>query len=82
MKEILFSNWHAMRIIRLVLGIVVFIMALQQQQTILAIAGGWFSLMALLNLGCSAEGCNYRPPVRRNFQEPTSFEEITTEKKD
>lgn len=81
MKEILFRNWHLMRIIRLLMGIAIIIMAIQQHQIMLTIVGGWFSLLAILNTGCSAQGCDYRPPVRRTFNEPPAFDETESHKK-
>jgi hypothetical protein len=52
-----------MRIIRLVFGSLVVVEGIRQQQWALAVFGGAFAFMALLNAGCCSSGaCN----VKRN----------------
>ena len=68
MKEILFRNWHFLRVLRLLMGIAIIIAAVQQHHAMMAILGGLFSLLAILNTGCSAQGCDYRPPQKRRLQ--------------
>ena len=57
MKILIFSNWHAMRWIRL--GIAVFFMqqAIQYQQFMFGFVALFFFFQALFNLGCGLNGC-------------------------
>lgn len=57
MKTLIFSNWHAMRWIRL--GIAVFFVqqAIQYQQFMFGFVSLFFFFQALFNLGCGLNGC-------------------------
>lgn len=67
MKDILFRNWNFVRILRLIMGVAIIVMGIQQQQTMMAVLGGLFSLLAIFNAGCTAQGCNYPPSQKRKF---------------
>lgn len=73
------KNWNLMRIMRLAIGIIAVVQGIETQQWILSVLGGFFSLMALLNVGCCATG-NCGVPLRKNTvsggTEDISFEEV------
>lgn len=80
MKEYL-SQWNAMRIIRLVLGVVIVIQGLSTNDYAIALLGGLFTLMPLLNVGCcGTNGCSTTPIQRKrnttSGTEDISFEEV------
>jgi len=57
MKQLLFSNWHAMRIIRLVFAVFLFFQAYETQEWFLVAFGIFFLIQAIFNAGCGANGC-------------------------
>lgn len=60
------QNWNMMRFLRLAIGIAVTVQGILVHDALLAILGGLFSLMPLMNVGCGANGaCNTGPSVRR-----------------
>ncbi|MEO0066429.1 MAG: hypothetical protein RI983_1755 [Bacteroidota bacterium] len=75
MKEIIFSNWNWMRVIRLLAGIAIIIQAIANKDTVFGVAGVLFTIMALFNTGCCGVGdCN--TPIQKSN---TSTEDITYE---
>ena len=52
-------NWSVMRAIRLAMGIFILIQGWLVADYLFAIAGGLFSVLALLNLGCCSTGGCY-----------------------
>lgn len=78
MKERLFSNWTIIRGIRLIIGIIIAVQGMQTGTWSLAVLGGLFSLMALLNTGCGIGGnCSVSPqrPNRKDTQD-VEYEEV------
>jgi hypothetical protein len=58
MKQTLFSNWHVMRWLRLVVGIIAGIQAVQFHETILGFLSAFLLLQSLTSTGCcGADGC-------------------------
>lgn len=57
MKNILFTNWHAMRIIRLAFALFLFFQAYETQEWFLVAFGIFFLIQAIFNAGCGANGC-------------------------
>lgn len=57
MKNLLFTNWHFMRIIRLVFGIFLIFQAVETHQWLFLIFAAFFLFQALFNQGCSPNGC-------------------------
>lgn len=54
----LLTNWNAMRILRLVLGVVVIVQGVNNGEALYFVLGGMLVLMALANAGCcGAGGC-------------------------
>lgn len=56
-------QWSLMRILRLLMGLILFAQGIFSQQWIAALLGIGFSLMPIFNLGCGCEGsaCPYNP---------------------
>lgn len=57
MKQLLSSNWHIMRIVRLLFGIFLIFQAVETHQYIFFAFAAFFLFQALFNQGCSANGC-------------------------
>jgi hypothetical protein len=57
MKRLLLTNWHAMRWIRLVIGLVLIQQAVQYQQLIFGFMAAFFLFQAIFNNGCGLNGC-------------------------
>jgi hypothetical protein len=57
MKRLLLTNWHAMRWIRLVIGLFLIQQALQYQQLIFGFMAAFFLFQAIFNTGCGLNGC-------------------------
>jgi hypothetical protein len=52
------ANWNAMRVLRLVLGVVVMVQGVNNGEALYFVLGGMLVLMALANAGyCGAGGC-------------------------
>lgn len=78
MKKYL-SNWNFMRLLRLALGVMIFIQAIKSNDLMFIILGALFSLMPLFNIGCCGVG-NCSIPGQKNIhtqstEEPT-YEEV------
>ena len=73
----LLQNWNFMRIIRLVIGGYAMIEAFRGQDTLMGLLGFVLLGMAILNVGCGAQGCGI-PIQKSNQEEPEelSYEEI------
>ncbi|MFZ4056896.1 MAG: hypothetical protein ACOYKE_02105 [Ferruginibacter sp.] len=50
------QHWNFMRALRLAMGIFIVVQGIEVKDTLFAIAGGVFALMALFNMGCCATG--------------------------
>jgi hypothetical protein len=57
MKQILFTNWPAMRFIRLAFALFLFVQAFVIQEWFLIAFGIFFLIQAIFNAGCGANGC-------------------------
>ncbi len=73
----LLQNWNFMRIIRLVIGGYALVEAIRSQDTLMGLLGFVLVGMAILNVGCGAQGCGV-PIQKSNQSEPEvlSYEEI------
>ncbi len=76
MKKLM-TDWNLMRIIRLILGVLIFAEGMRYGQWALMIFGGLFTGMSLLNLGC-ASGRNCRVYMYENSAEDSevTYEEV------
>ncbi|MCO5231962.1 MAG: hypothetical protein M9958_12500 [Chitinophagales bacterium] len=71
------KSWSAIRIIRLILGVLVIVEGVKSNEWMFIVLGGVFALMALLNAGCSSRAC--ATPRRKSFQsddEEVTYEEV------
>jgi len=57
MKQLLFTNWHVMRIIRVALALFLFVQAYSSHEWFFIAFGAFFLLQGILNLGCASNGC-------------------------
>lgn len=57
MKQLLFSNWHPMRWVRLGFALFLFFQAYTTQQWFFIGFGLFFLAQAVFNLGCGVGGC-------------------------
>jgi hypothetical protein len=59
MKYRLLNNWHLMRILRLGIGLMIVVMAVQTKDWIPGLLGSFFLYQALADVGCCGSGgCN------------------------
>ena len=63
-----------MRVLQLILGTGLMVHALYNQEWMLAIICGLFTLSPLLNLGCCSNQCSVPAPLDKS---PEKYEEIT-----
>ncbi len=65
-KEVLFSNWHFMRWLRLALGIYVGVQAIQFTDALAGMVSVFFLYQAITNTGCcGASGCSVPDQTNR-----------------
>lgn len=57
MKQVLLSNWHLMRLVRLAFAIFLFFNAYETHEWFFVVFGLLFLFQAIFNLGCGANGC-------------------------
>jgi hypothetical protein len=77
MKQTLLTNWHLMRILRLVLGGFVMYDGFKSHQYLFMFFGAAFMGMALFNIGCCGpQGCSI--PESKNT-DPLKDEDIVFE---
>lgn len=61
--RIYLAQWSIMRFLRLIMGIIIIIQGLKSEMWLIAGLGILFTMMPLLNMGCSANG-NCEVPSR------------------
>lgn len=83
MKQLIFSSWHLMRLLRLIVGVSFVVTGFVQHDAIPVAFGSFFSLQALFNVGCcGVNGCNTsnssnsQLPKNNETLEQVTFEEI------
>jgi hypothetical protein len=81
MKQIIFTNWHFMRFIRLGLGIIITIQAIANKDALFIFLGVAFSAMAIFNYGCCGTSGCYTPIKKSNIStNDISYEEVVNNK--
>ncbi len=77
-RQMIFSDWNFMRIVRLIIGIFIGANAMMTHDTLLGLISGIFLFQALTNTGCCCAGSCSLPVSKNNKQEQTEkrFEEI------
>jgi uncharacterized membrane protein YuzA (DUF378 family) len=77
-KSGLFTNWHFVRILRLIFGVFAAVQAITYQDGLAGVIGALFLFQAITNTGCSVSGCTV--PVRNNKNDPSietvEYEEV------
>lgn len=57
MKQILLTNWHSMRWIRLVIGLFFLLQAIQYREILFGFIAAFFIFQSVFNSGCRLNGC-------------------------
>jgi len=57
MKELLFTNWHIMRFVRLAFALFLFAQAYILREWMFIVFGLFFLIQVIFNLGCSSNSC-------------------------
>lgn len=57
MKQILFTNWHLLRIVRLVFAIFLFVQAYVTFEWFFVVFGLFFLIQVIFNTGCNSKSC-------------------------
>ena len=68
MKQLLFSNWHLMRWIRLIVGLFLIEQAIQLHEILYGFMALFFLFQAVFNTGCGLNGCAVSP-IKKNKDE-------------
>lgn len=81
MKNV-FTGWHFMRVIRLLLGMFIFISSLYRGGWPIAIMGLLFAGMTIINIGCCCGPSCYAPiaPPAQKSNHDIQYEEVLTDK--
>ena len=66
MKQLLFTNWHTMRWLRLALALFLFVQSYITHEWFFIAFGFFFLFQAVFNLGCGPTGCDV--PNNKNFK--------------
>jgi len=76
MKQVIFSNWNFIRVLRLAMGIAILVQAVMANDVLFGMIGILFTAMPVFNLGCCAAG-NCAAPVQK--KDPNTKEIIYEE---
>jgi hypothetical protein len=57
MKNLLLTNWHLMRWVRLGIAVFIFSQAFLEREWIFVGIGTFFLIQVIFNMGCGANGC-------------------------
>jgi accessory gene regulator protein AgrB len=79
-NAILLSNWNFVRVIRLCMGLYIFVQSIIDKQFTFAIFGFLFVLMALFNYSCCGNYCN--KPIQKKENSDDLKNEIIYEEVD
>ena len=77
--ETILKNWGTMRIIRLAVGLYAFYEAIKTPDMLLISMASILTIMAVLNVGCGAQGCGIptrRPTSHTEDKEDIEYEEV------
>lgn len=77
LRQMLFTNWHFMRWLRLGLGVFVAVQAVQMHDTLSGLIAFFFLYQAVTNTGCCGSGCAVpATPKKISQTEEIEFEEV------
>ena len=69
MKEQLLTNWHILRIVRLLFGVFLIFQAIETRQYVFFAFAAFFLFQAIFNQGCSANGCAIPTPKKKENEQ-------------
>ena len=78
-KEMLFTNWHFMRWLRLGIGLFITVQTVQTHDVLSGLIAAFFLFQAATNTGCGgAAGCATMPMTKSNVAktDDIEFEEV------
>lgn len=76
-REILFSDWHLMRWLRLGLGIYLAVQAVQLHDTLAGVIAAFFLIQAVTNTGCCGAGsCAIPTKTKTDDIKEVDFKEV------
>ncbi|HEY1061129.1 MAG TPA: hypothetical protein VGE44_05560 [Daejeonella sp.] len=77
MKEIIFSNWNIIRVLRLGIGLVILVQAVMAADILFGLIGLLFTGMAVFNASCCGTGACAAPPAKNDTgSKEISYEEV------
>jgi len=76
MMQTLLTNWHLMRWLRLVLGVIFAVQALYYMDPVPGFFGAFFLFQAATNSGCCGGNACAIPVNEKSSKEDTNFKEI------
>lgn len=76
MKERILTNWTFIRVLYLIVGIVVIIRSVMNQQWYGVASGGYFASMGLFAYGCAAGSCFGGNCSTEPKQQSTSIQDV------
>ncbi|HWB63234.1 MAG TPA: hypothetical protein VG603_06990 [Chitinophagales bacterium] len=80
MKELLLSNWHFMRVFRLLFALACLWSWFSTKDSMMLLGGIFFGYQAVLNVGCAGGSCAAGPVRSKQFDdkntEDITFEEV------
>lgn len=79
LKQQLFSSWGFTRILRLVLGVIILVQAIQTADVMFGLLGSFLLGQAALNIGCcGVDGCGvpYNNKAQATDEKEITYEEI------
>lgn len=77
MRDRIFNNWHALRVLRLVAGIAIAAQALYLKEWLLFTAGVGLAALALFHAGCcGVNTCNTYGNANSRREKETEYEKV------
>lgn len=79
LKQRLFSNWHLMRIVRLILSVVLGVMAYQGKDAAMGGLALFFLITTITGVGCCGpQGCSIPDRRYREMMDESNKKELNT----
>lgn len=69
------KSWGWMRVVRLILGIIIVVQGIMMREWLYMILGGFFTLFAIMNVGCCGTSCTV-PRKSDTTNKPVTYEEV------
>ncbi len=78
MKERILYNWHSVRVVYLVIGLLITVYAAVTKEWTGLLPGAYFLSMAVFHFGCATGGC-YVAPMKNAAKKTASTEPVFEE---